>query len=159
MRKAIVILILVLVAGPALQAQTKLEDAGLSSPRSLVSRFLDDHWTAYTSLMAKVQNKDEYVGLSSLLNITAITAERLQVISDLYELYMASNDPKDKKLLLFLITRFCKHFANLTETDVHETTLVGKLTQPSAWERNDKMLTDLVVTKKLFEQLPKALAQ
>jgi len=62
MRYAIVVLVLALAAGKGVQAQTKLEDVGLSSPRTLSSRFLDEHWTVYKSLLANAQSKDEFVG-------------------------------------------------------------------------------------------------
>jgi hypothetical protein len=81
------------------------------------------------------------------------------VVRDLYELYATAEERSNKKLLRSLITHFCKPYAGLTEADIREATLMGKLTKLSAWEQNDKMLTDLLAAKKLFEQLPNALAQ
>ena len=79
--------------------------------------------------------------------------------TDLYELHATAEEPSDKKLLRSLITHFCKPYAGLTEADIREANLMGKLTKVSARDENDKMLTDLLAAKKLFEQLPNLLAQ
>jgi hypothetical protein len=154
MKSSTIIFVLFFASCSAAQAQTALE-----KPFVLASRF-GEHVNAYTSLKDKAgervaqenQFTQEWVGLEGLMQTAFITEERLKVTGELHNLDAVTKDPAARKSVLATITTILGHYATLTDAEIRASGLHAKMT--NCMEQNDKMLTDLLAAKKLFELLP-----